>query len=120
MVREGLLEEVTFLQSPEIVSQAKQTAWRGVEAGVLEAQRNGSPRLWGSESSGGSRQGPGTSEAHISHPGEALQAAGRGKQQGGSFPRPKVCADGAGSPSGGSSWDCGPALGTCLPLHPSS
>lgn len=76
VLREGLLEEVTFLQSPDIVSQAKQTAWWGVEAGVLEAQRTGSPRLWGAESSGGSQQGPGTSEAHISHPGEALQVAG--------------------------------------------
>lgn len=80
MVREGLPEEVTFLQSPEVVLEAMGTARWGVEAGGLEAHEENGSRVPGFGAPGtpgwGAGPGPGTPVAPISHPGEELPAQG--------------------------------------------
>lgn len=83
VVREGLPEEVTFLQSLELLLEVVGTAWWGVEAGGLETQKEAGSRVPGFGAPGmpgggvgDSETGPGTSVARISHPGEELPAAG--------------------------------------------
>lgn len=92
VVREGLPEEVTFLQSLEVAFEAVGTAWSGVEAGVLETHKEGGSRVPGFGAPGmpgGVRAAP----WHLRGPHFAPRrgAAGRGgreKRQGPFFPRP--------------------------------